>query len=328
MANWLITGGCGFIGLNLVKYLLSIDEINNIKIIDNMSVGKSRDITKILSQINIGLNYVEIKEADIEDWFIIEHLMKDIDYVVHLAAVSGVRTSVDNPNYSFNTNVIGTFRLLEVARKSNVKKFIFASSGAAVGDHKPPINEELPSRPVSPYGATKLAGEGLCTSYYHSFGLETISLRFSNVYGSFSHRKESLVAKLAKRILNNEEFNVYGDGKQTRDFIHVDDLIRAIRLCINIDNIGGEVFQLCTNVEKSVNDVVSTVCSMMRKKGFKDSINIKYVDEKTGDLKTNYADNTKIYKCLNWVPRVDFKRGISSTLDWLIKDHQKRMGPN
>lgn len=323
MAKWLITGGCGFIGLNLIKHLVN-DGTHEILILDNMSVGKSKDIVYLLSQISIGHSSVQVIEGDIESAIALDFYMRDIDYVVHLAAISGVRPSVDNPKASYYTNVEGTFNLLMAAKKYKVKKFIFASSGAGVGDHKPPIHEDLPSRPISPYGATKVCGEALCTSFFHSYGLETISLRFSNVYGPYSHRKESLVAKLTNRILNDEIFNIYGDGKQTRDFIHVDDLVAAIIACTYKNDIGGEIFQLCTSIETPINKVIIDIIDIINELGYNTDSKISIVKEKVGDLRTNYADNSKIYHRIGWTPSINLKEGLRSTVEWLIDYHKKR----
>jgi UDP-glucose 4-epimerase len=326
MANWLITGGCGFIGLNLVKELAD-EGGHEIRVVDNMSFGKADDLKYVCEYKHTHPNnfkepVVELVEVDIKDKFYMNQVMEDIDYVVHLAAISGVRLSVDDPTTSFTTNVDGTFNLLEAARKNNIKKFIFASSGAGVGDHKPPIHEDLPARPVSPYGATKLAGEGLCTSYYHSFGLETTSLRFSNVYGPFSHRKESLVAKLVKRVLDNKTFNIYGDGNQTRDFVYVDDLVNAIKLCVSTEDIGGEIYQLCTGNESSINFIIGEIIHILKKRAF-DDFKLEIVEEKIGDLKTNWADNTKIYNHLGWSPQVKLDEGLENTIGWLIENYKK-----
>ncbi len=324
MANWLITGGCGFIGLNLVKKLL--EERNNVRIIDNLSVGKIEDLELVCDykeRYPTGFKdtAVELLVADIDDSFYANEAMKDIDYVVHLAAVSGVRVSVTNPSFSFKTNVVGTFNLLEAAKINNIKKFIFASSGASVGEHEPPIHEKLPANPISPYGATKLAGEGLCTSFYHSFGIETVSLRFSNVYGPFSHHKDSLVAKLTRRILENKVFNIYGDGSQIRDFIHVDDLINAIKLCVNKKNIGGELFQVCTSVGKSVREIIFEIIYIMHEEGM--TSKIENIAEKDGDLKTNWASNSKICELLNWKPTVALDKGLKDTVQWLVNHYNR-----
>ena len=271
--NWLITGGCGFIGVNLIKNLVE-EGGHKIKVIDNHSVGQPSDLRKVCN-FTTKQAHVPWKESDVELYNIDllsdslpEFIFEDIDVIVHLAALSGVRISVRNPKLSFTSNVIGSFELLETAREYGIRKFINASSGACVGDHAPPINETLLCKPISPYGATKLCVEALCNSYYHSFGIDTVSLRFSNVYGPLSNNKESLVAKFIKKMISGQIFDIYGDGKQTRDFIYTNDLVEAIKLSAITNSIGGEVFQLCTGEEKSVNEIIEILTTILINKGF------------------------------------------------------------
>ena len=159
-------------------------------------------------------------------------------------------------------NVIGTFNMLEAARQNNVKKFIFASSGATIGEVEPPIHEEKVPRPVSPYGASKLAGEAYCSAYYLSFGIKTVSLRFANVYGPLSKHKNSVVAKFLKQAFSGETLEIYGDGSQTRDFIYIDDLIQAIILSVKSD-VGGEVFQIATFKETTVDEIAKKIKNLI-----------------------------------------------------------------
>jgi UDP-glucose 4-epimerase len=136
-------------------------------------------------------------------------------------------------------NVLGTFNYLDACRKSNVKRFVFASSGAPLGEQEPPIHEEMVPRPISPYGASKLCGEAYCSAFHGSFGVETVCLRFGNVYGPYSTHKGSVVAKFIKQILERETLTIYGDGSQTRDFIYIDDLIRAVWAGVTVPGVGG-----------------------------------------------------------------------------------------
>ena len=161
--------------------------------------------------------------------------------------------------------------MLEAARKNSVKRFVFASSGAPVGECNPPIHEELPCHPVSPYGASKLAGEGYCSAYYRTFGVETVALRFGNVYGPGSGHKNSVIAKFIKQAMNGEPLEIYGDGKQTRDFIYIDDLIEAIRLSATVERIGGNVFQIATNTETTVREMTNKLLPVLSEFGIRTS---------------------------------------------------------
>ena len=183
--NWLITGGCGFIGVNLIEKLLSFRKDINIRVLDNLSVGKREDLKEVTkfreinsSNIKGSPEGVELLIGDIRDFETCLSACKGIDVVVHLAANTGVEPSIKNPRMDMEANVIGTFNMLEASRKNNVKKFVFASSNAPLGKADPPVNEDTAPKPLSPYGASKLAGEGYCLAYYHSFGLNTVVLRF------------------------------------------------------------------------------------------------------------------------------------------------------
>ena len=145
---------------------------------------------------------------------------KGIDTIIHLAANTGVGPSIEKPQVDMSVNIIGTFNYLEASRVNKISKFIFASSGAPIGEVEPPIHEEIPPHPLSPYGASKLAGEGYCSAYKNTFGIETVVLRFGNVYGPGSINKSSVVAKFIRKAINGDILEIYGDGMQTRDFIY------------------------------------------------------------------------------------------------------------
>ena len=235
--SWLITGGCGFIGRNLIKRLVA-EGGHKIRVLDNLSVGTKEDLSEVcnysvLSPQSSDVNPqsstpVELFIGDIKDPTTCQKASEGTDIIVHLAANTGVGPSVKDPRSDMETNVFGTFNMLEAARQNKVGRFVFASSGAPVGECEPPIHEELAPHPVSPYGASKLAGEGYCSAYYRTFGLETVALRFGNVYGPLSGHKNSVIAKFIKKAMNGETLEIYGDGTQTRDFIYIDDLIDAI----------------------------------------------------------------------------------------------------
>ena len=244
--KWLITGGCGFIGLSLLRRLLQ-DDSNQICIVDNLSTGTRADLAAVCSFVErlpgeASAAAVQLIVADIGDSQIAQQLAADVDVIVHLAANTGVGPSVEDPRSDCVTNVIGTFNYLEAARLNGVERFVFASSGAPVGEVEPPIHEELAPHPVSPYGASKLAGEGYCSAYYRSFQVNTVALRFGNVYGPGSMHKSSVVAKFIRLAMAGETLEIYGDGSQTRDFIYIDDLVEALMLAATRAGVGGEVF--------------------------------------------------------------------------------------
>jgi len=325
--NWFITGGCGFIGTSLIARLsLDTNVKHNIRILDNLSTGTRADLSSVTSflevenidNLSVSLDGVELIVGDILDEDLAYKLTKNIDVIVHLAANTGVGPSVENPRLDCFTNVIGVFNYLDAARINKVPRFIFASSGAPAGEVDPPIHEELPPHPVSPYGASKLAGEGYCSAYNKSFGIDTVMLRFGNVYGPRSLHKSSVVAKFIRQALDGETLEVYGDGAQTRDFIYIDDLVDALILSSHVDNIGGEAFQIASGMETTIGEMTGNLIHVMEQYGIK---NIKVINGETriGDVTRNYSDTTKAKQRLNWQPKVSQEEGLLKTVEYFIK---------
>jgi UDP-glucose 4-epimerase len=316
--RWLITGGCGFIGSSLTTRLLKENPETNIRILDNLSVGTKEDLSEVVSSIendlNVKLSGVELIEGDIRDYNLCYKCCDDIDVIVHLAANTGVAPSIESPRYDMEANVIGIFNLLEAARQQGVNKFVFASSGASVGEVEPPINEEKVPKPVSPYGASKLAGEAYCSAYYLTFGVKTISLRFANVYGPLSKHKNSVVAKFLRQAFSGETLEIYGDGGQTRDFIYIDDLIQAIILSVKAD-VGGEAFQIATYKETTVNEIANRIKKLVEDKLGK-TVNVVHGETRLGDVKRNYSDISKAKQMLGFSPEFSLDRGIQNTFEY------------
>ncbi len=234
----LVTGGAGFIGANLVRILLDRDY--RVTVLDNLSTGRREYLD--------GLP-IEFIRGDILDVELVNRVVPGHDGIVHLAAQTGVPGSLADPRRDCEVNVIGMLNLLEACRLAGVGRFVFASSNAPLGRQPPPATEDKAPLPISPYGASKLAGEGYCLAYHGSWGLGTVVLRFANVYGPYSTHKNSVVAKFFKDILAKGQITIDGDGRQTRDFLYVDDLCRAIVLALESD-VAGEVFQIATGVER------------------------------------------------------------------------------
>ncbi|MCF6158842.1 MAG: NAD-dependent epimerase/dehydratase family protein [wastewater metagenome] len=331
--NWLITGGCGFIGNNLIKRLIKDRLGKKICILDNLRVGTIEDLESVLIEFgnfsrtssDTKINYtfemethstIELLVGDIRNKKIVEDAIKDVNVVVHLAANTGVGASVENPIQDMEVNVTGTLNLLEASRKNHVKQFIFASSGATIGEVEPPVHEGKVPKPVSPYGASKLSGEGYCSAYYRAFGIKTISLRFGNVYGPLSRHKNSVVAMFMKRALNGKTLEIYGDGKQTRDFIYIDDLVDAIILASKTE-IGGEVFQIATYKETTINEIADAVKELIEKET-DEKVNIVYRDCRPGDVKRNFSDISKARKILGFEPKYDLVAGLRKTFECFV----------
>jgi len=326
--NWLITGGCGFIGIALIKHLATNNLSKHIRVLDNLTVGSRDDLatacnfiesspSSIVSPSHISSLQVELVKGDIRDPETCERCSRDMDVIIHLAANTGVPKSVENPRLDMECNVIGTFNMLEAARINSVKRFVFASSGAPAGEVEPPIHEELPPHPVSPYGASKLAGEGYCSAYFRTFGVETVCLRFSNVYGPGSTHKSSVVAKFIKQALNGETLEIYGDGTQTRDFIYIDDLINAIVLSATNEGIGGETFQIATSRETTLDEMTALMLDVFENKGISRP-QVRKTKPRLGDVKRNFSDTSKAKKMLGWDAQQDLLNGLALTVEWFL----------
>ena len=330
--NWLITGGCGFIGVNLVAHLLAQQPPPQIRILDNLSVGTRADLAAVSAFREIaGLDCqgppqgVELLVGDIRDPATCLASCAGIDIVVHLAANTGVAPSIADPRQDLDINVLGTFNMLEAARQQGVKNFVFASSGAVVGEVMPPITEDKPPKPVSPYGASKLAGEGYCSAYYRAFGVKTAVLRFGNVYGPRSKHKSSVVAKFFQLALAGLPLEIYGDGQQTRDFIYIQDLIQAIMLAAASD-VGGEVFQIATHKETTVNEIAEKIKELVEGHTGR-RVSLHYTAPRIGDVRRNYADITKSKTILGYEPQYDLDQGLAATLEYFLTTTLTNMGP-
>jgi len=323
--NWLITGGCGFLGTALISRLINETE-DNIRVLDNLSVGTREDlslVSKFSEQAGCNLCWshderVSLVIGDIIDDDLALLVTRGADIIVHFAANTGVGPSVENPRLDMTLNVVGTFNYLEAARLNKVGRFIFASSGAPAGEVEPPIHEELPPHPVSPYGASKLAGEGYCSAYKRTFDIDTVMLRFGNVYGPGSIHKSSVVAKFIRQALNGETLEIYGDGQQTRDFIYIDDLIDAVLLAATKENIGGEAFQIATNKETTVGEMAELLVYELNQKGVAD-ISLINGETRLGDVKRNFSDTSKAKQYLGWQPKIDLTTGLKKTVEYFIK---------
>ncbi|MEE9613239.1 MAG: SDR family NAD(P)-dependent oxidoreductase [Desulfatiglandales bacterium] len=301
----LITGGCGFIGANLSRYLLEKGHV--VKVFDNLSTGSEENLRKATA----GFEVHEVIKGDIRDKGEVEKAARNVGAVVHLAGHTNVVDSLESPEEDFQINAMGTLNVLEACRKNGVKNFVYASSNAVVGEQSPPINEEKIPAPISPYGASKLTGESLCSAYHHSFGVSTVSLRFSNAYGQYSSHKTSVVAKFIRRVKDGKSLIIYGDGNQTRDFIYAEDICEAIYLSMNGD-CGGEVFQVATGVETRVNDLARMVSDLAVSSGL-ERPEIHHENPREGEIVKNFSDIGKIRRLLGFEPQITLREGLKKT---------------
>jgi len=325
--NWLITGGCGFIGSAFVGAILekkdhSVRIVDNLSAIDKGETYNSAEIEKELIeryQLTQGESErLKVFVGDIRDEDLAIKVGRGIDIIVHLAANTGVPVSVRMPRLDCSVNVVGTLNYLESARINHVRKFVFASSSAPLGAVSPPAHEELPAKPMSPYGASKMAGEAYCSAYFHSYGLQTTSLRFSNVYGPGSQQKTSVVSAFFREAINSQTMTIFGDGQQTRDFIFLHDIVSALESssmkCVD----GGEVFHISTGVQTSIEQIAKMIDERLVSHGFVAS-KLHFLDSRPGDILDSFSINEKARTRLQWTPKISLQEGLRITLEDFIK---------
>ena len=320
--NILITGGLGFIGLAVIRRLLADTDVN-IRVYDNHSVGTRAGLAAIAEVKDLDPNApyapwntrLSLARADVKDGDRLASMASGAQVVIHLAASTGVAPSVTDPLMDCRENVLGTLNALDACRTEDIGRFVFASSGAPLGEQVPPLHENMAPRPASPYGASKLAGEGYCSAYWQAFGVETVALRFGNVYGPGSDNKSSVVAKFIKQALSGETLEIYGDGGQTRDFIYIDDIASAIIAAANVDNVGGEVFQIATSAETTVNEISAQLIRVLSDAGI-ETPDVIHADARCGDVKRNYSDTSKARQRLGWQAEMPLALGLRHTVDY------------
>jgi len=308
MKSYLVTGGCGFIGVNLVSRLAGRGA--RVRILDNLSLGKPEDVAPLGIDLRVG---------DIRDMAALKDACQGMDVVVHLAAHTRVVESISHPELNFEINAIGTMNVLRACRDAGVKKVIFASTGGAIlGEQGPPVHEGMVPRPVSPYGASKLVGEAYCSAFCGSFGLNTVALRFSNVYGPFSYHKGSVVAQFLRNLMREEPLVIYGDGQQTRDFLYVDDLVDAVLLADKSET-PGEVFQIASGRETSLKDLLAAMKRVLPSVKF----DVRYEPARAGEILRNYASIEKARRLLGYNPSKKLDDGLRDTWSWFVSQNSR-----
>jgi UDP-glucose 4-epimerase len=298
VARVLLTGGAGFVGANLARALL--EEGTEVRVLDDLSAAGAGYLR--------GLP-LDIRKGDVTDQATVRRAARGTDAIVHLAAQSGVAPSVARPDRDFDINVRGTFNVVDAARREGVARVVFASSGAVLAGARPPLHEELPASPLSPYGASKLYGEGVVRAF-EVFGIVGVSLRFSNVYGPLSSHKKSVVAAFLRRTLRHRPFIVYGTGRQTRDFLYVSDVAEAVKRALGATR--GGVYQLGTGVETSVLSLARLVADVVGV-----PFEVERRPTRPGEAARNVSDISLAQKALRWKPRVGLREGLALTLGWM-----------
>jgi nucleoside-diphosphate-sugar epimerase len=306
MEKFLITGGAGFIGSNITRTL--VRQGCFVRVLDNLSSGKKSNIADFLDKI-------EFIEADMGKPGVAAAAVKDIDIVLHQGARPSVPLSIDNPAATHKDCVDATFTMLLAARDAKVKRFVYAASSSAYGDTPTlPKIETMPVRPLSPYAVGKLVGEYYCSVFCNVFGLETISLRYFNVFGPYQNPKSQYAAAIpafVTSILNNTPPTIYGDGLQTRDFTYIDNVVSANLLAARAKQTRGEVVNIACADRVTVNDIIEMINKLLGK-----NVRPNYVPSRPGDVKHSLADISLAEKVIGYKPLVLFRDGLEKAIDW------------
>jgi UDP-glucose 4-epimerase len=312
----LVTGGAGFIGRNLVPALRRRGD--RVLVLDDLSAGSAPPADAVVLPPGGGGwdAAVGFVRADARDLAAVRRACRGADGVVHLAASTGIPDSLARPLEHCENNATGTLVVLEACRQEGVSRCVVASSGAAVGDAPPPVHEGAPPAPVSPYGASKLAGEAYCRAYRASFGLAAHALRFSNVYGPHSDRKTSVVATFVAAVLEGRPLVVFGDGTQTRDFVFVEDLVEGIRAAL-LTGAPHPVYQLGSGVETSVEALVALLGDVAeRHLGARPRVERR--PARAGEVRRSVADVSLARRALGWTPATPLADGLARTFAWFL----------
>jgi UDP-glucuronate 4-epimerase len=313
MKNFLITGGAGFIGSHLVDRLLATD-VENVTVVDDFNDFYDPSIKRNNIQDHLKDARYRIHETDIRDRAALKEVFKgnNFDCVVHLAARAGVRPSLSEPQLYTETNINGTLNLLELARQHNINQFVFGSSSSVYGiNAKVPFSEDDPIRqPISPYAATKGAGELLCHTYSHLYGLRCVCLRFFTVYGP-RQRPDLAIHKFAKLISTGKSIPVFGDGTTRRDYTYVDDIIDGVMAAISYDKSDYEVFNLGESRTVELNELIS----LLEKELDAHAI-IDRQPSQPGDVPQTFADISKARALLGYAPKTQIEEGLHRFVEW------------
>lgn len=310
MERFLVTGGAGFIGSNICRKLLSQGCF--VRVVDNLLTGKKSNLAGIIYKL-------EFIEADIGVEKIARNAVKDIDFCLHQAALPSVPRSVDDPAATHRHCLDATFTLLLAARDAGIKRFVYASSSSAYGDTPTlPKVETMSPQPLSPYAVAKLAGEYYCSVFYNVFGLQTISLRYFNVFGPHQDPTSQYAAAIpafVTAILKDKPPTVFGDGLQSRDFTYVDNVVEANILAARAKHTKGEVINIACGKAVTVNEIIEVINNLLGK-----DVKPIYTDPRPGDVKHSLADISLAKKLIGFAPKVSFRQGLEKAIDWYRKN--------
>jgi UDP-glucose 4-epimerase len=306
MALYLVTGGAGFIGSHLVDRLLNQGE--GARVLDNLDTGKKENLANSIKEI-------DFRKGDIRDSKAVKKAVKGVDYVLHIAAQRSVPRSINNPLSSNEVNVQGTLNVLWLAKEAGVRRVVYASSSSVYGNSQTmPLKESYPPAPISPYAVSKLVGEYYCEVFYRIYGLETVSLRYFNVFGPRQdpHSQYANVVPLFINAgLEGKSVEVHWDGLQSRDFTYIENTVNATLLAATVPGVAGKVFNVGSGRDYSVLDLLKTVERILDR-----PINYTHTPARKGDVRRTLADVSQAERLLGYKASVGFEEGLERTAAW------------
>jgi nucleoside-diphosphate-sugar epimerase len=307
--RYLITGGAGFIGSNIAIEIVRRGD--TVRILDNFATGRAVNLEAIQNQ-------VELVEGDIRDFWTVSAAMEGVDYVLHQAALPSVPRSVKNPLTSNAVNIDGTLNILEAARQAGVRRVVFACSSSVYGESATlPKVETMKPDPMSPYAVTKLTGEEYCKVYFRLYGLETVSLRYFNIFGPRqdpNSQYSAVIPLFIKAILGGKQPVIFGDGEQSRDFTYIGNAVSAnLKACV-APNAPGKCYNVACGQRFTLNELLRLLGEISGKK-----VSAQYVPARSGDIKHSLADIQAAMADLDYSVDFDFKSGLKKTFEWFSK---------
>ena len=304
---YLVTGGAGFIGSNIVQHLVEQDE--RVRVVDDFSTGKRHNLDGLLERI-------ELIEGDLADLEVARCGVAGADYVIHQAAIPSVPRSVADPLGNNRAGVEATLNLLVAAREAGVRRLVYASSSSAYGEAADGAKrEDMPARPLSPYGVSKLAAEHYCLSFHAVYGFETVALRYFNVFGPRqdpTSEYAAVIPRFITALLDGRPPTIYGDGEQTRDFTYVGNIVAANLLALRAPAVAGEAFNIAMGQATSLNHLVVVLRELTGAAG----VEPIYADPRPGDIRHSVADVSKARRLMGFAPQVSLPDGLRQTVDW------------
>ena len=309
MANYLVTGGAGFIGSNIVRKLLELR--HQVRVLDNFLTGKRENLADIRVDI-------DLFEGDLRNFETVRQAAQGVEYILHLGALPSVPRSVADPLLSHDINITGTLHVLEAARQQGVKRVVFSSSSSIYGDTPTlPKREDMPLNPLSPYAAHKAAGELYCRVYQNMFRVETVCLRYFNVFGlrqDPASQYAAVIPRFITALRSGWQPTIYGDGEQSRDFTYIDNVVAANIAASTAPDAAGEVINIACGERVTINELARRIGALLGKEAAP-----QYLPARAGDVKHSLADISKARRLLNYADTVNLDTGLRRTVEWFVR---------